>query len=85
MTDKAEYVSASIGLADRADQPVIEQLPVYRGEPSRPTERIAGIKEYILGTRRKLYIELGATGDHEFQTNRRRARRSSAGPKRFAT
>jgi formate C-acetyltransferase len=58
MTDKAEYVSAPIGLADRADQPVIGQLAVYRGEPSRPTERVARIKEYILGTRRKLYIEL---------------------------
>ena len=58
MTDRTEYVSAPIGLADRADQSVIEQLAVYRGEPSRPTERVAGIKEYILGTRRKLYIEL---------------------------
>ena len=45
-------------LADRPDQSLIEQLPVYRGGTSHPTGRIADLKEFILGTRRRLYIDL---------------------------
>ncbi len=36
---------------------VAEQLAVYRGEPSIPSERVARLKDYILTTRRKVYIE----------------------------
>lgn len=35
----------------------IQELPVYRGEPGAPTTRVAELKNYILGTRRRLYIE----------------------------
>ncbi len=38
-------------------QSLIEQLPIYHGEPCVATERVARLKEWILSTRRKLYIE----------------------------
>ena len=40
-----------------ADRTRIENLPVYRGQPGSPCERIARLKEYILATRRKLYVQ----------------------------
>jgi pyruvate formate-lyase/glycerol dehydratase family glycyl radical enzyme len=43
---------------ERVDRVVIEQLPIYRGEGSKPTPRVARLKQYILSTRRRLYIEL---------------------------
>ena len=36
---------------------LIESLPVCRGEPGAPTERVARLKQYILSTKRKLFIE----------------------------
>jgi pyruvate formate-lyase/glycerol dehydratase family glycyl radical enzyme len=38
-------------------QTLIESLPIYRGEPSFPTDRIARLKQHILSTKRKLFIE----------------------------
>ncbi len=35
----------------------IENLPVYRGETGSSSERIARLKQYILATRRRLYIQ----------------------------
>ena len=67
MTDHATYASTSIAAGDRRDQPLIEQLPAYRGERSRPSERVARIKQHILGTRRKLYIEPARLETASFQ------------------
>ena len=41
----------------KEDRARIENLPVYRGDPGSPGERIVRLKEYILGTRRKLFIQ----------------------------
>lgn len=38
-------------------QELIERLPIFRGEPSAPTERVERIKQRILSTRRKLFID----------------------------
>lgn len=46
-----------IELNESFSKQVIHDLPIYRGEDSAPTERVARLKQYILSTRRKLYIE----------------------------
>ena len=38
-------------------QAVIEQVPIYHGEPCVPSARVARLKDYILTTRRQVYIE----------------------------
>ncbi len=47
-------VPSQTGTEDRAR---IENLPVYRGEPGVPGARILRLKECILSTRRKLFIQ----------------------------
>jgi len=39
------------------DRARIETLPVYRGEQGSPRERIVRLREYILATRRELFIQ----------------------------
>jgi pyruvate formate-lyase/glycerol dehydratase family glycyl radical enzyme len=39
------------------DRARIENLPVYRGDPGSPGERIVRLKKYILTTRRRLFVQ----------------------------
>ena len=53
-------MSATItgALVDEADaRTLIERLPVYKGNPCVPSQRVKRLKDYILSTRRKVYIE----------------------------
>ena len=43
--------------AELADRARCECLPVYKGEAGSPSERIVRLKQYILGTRREIYIQ----------------------------
>lgn len=45
------------GIGERFSIKSIHDLPIYHGEQSAPTERVARLKQYILSTRRQLYIE----------------------------
>ena len=40
-----------------ADRSGLENVPVYLGHTGRPSRRAARLKQHILNTRRKLYIE----------------------------
>lgn len=48
---------AALAEREKPDLALIELIPVYQGEESSPTERVRRIKQYILSTKRKLYIE----------------------------
>ena len=67
MTDGSAQLRAYREGGGRAEHALIEHLPVCRREPSAPTERVARIKQYILGTRRKLYIEPARLETRSFQ------------------
>ena len=68
--------------AELADRARCECLPVYKGEAGSPSERIVRLKQYILGTRREIYIQPARLETESYKRTEgepaivRRARRS---------
>jgi formate C-acetyltransferase len=58
---------ASINTLDFARQPWAERLPVYKGGVAVPTERVVRLKDRILSTKRRLYVEPARLITQSFQ------------------